>query len=68
MGENGAGKSTFIKVITGVHAPDEGEMFIDGQRFNFVIRTSQKAWYCGDLSACNLLSGSQRNGEYIHGP
>ena len=26
MGENGAGKSTFIKVITGVHKAEEGEM------------------------------------------
>ncbi|MBR0366251.1 MAG: sugar ABC transporter ATP-binding protein [Clostridia bacterium] len=32
MGENGAGKSTFIKVITGVHQPEEGEMFIKGQK------------------------------------
>lgn len=32
MGENGAGKSTFIKVITGVHKPDCGEMFIDGKQ------------------------------------
>lgn len=32
MGENGAGKSTFIKVITGVHRPDEGEIFIDGAK------------------------------------
>lgn len=32
MGENGAGKSTFIKVITGVHLPDEGEMFINGEK------------------------------------
>ena len=31
MGENGAGKSTFIKVITGVHAPDGGEILLDGQ-------------------------------------
>jgi len=31
MGENGAGKSTFIKVITGVHTPDEGEILLDGK-------------------------------------
>ena len=29
MGENGAGKSTLIKVITGVHKPDEGQIFIN---------------------------------------
>src|SRR5690606_31860018 len=32
MGENGAGKSTFIKVITGVHTPDEGEIFLNGEK------------------------------------
>lgn len=32
MGENGAGKSTFIKIITGVHAPEEGEIFFNGQK------------------------------------
>lgn len=32
MGENGAGKSTFIKIITGVHAQDEGEIFLNGQK------------------------------------
>lgn len=31
MGENGAGKSTFIKVITGVHQPDKGEIFLRGE-------------------------------------
>ncbi len=35
MGENGAGKSTFIKVITGVHRADEGEIFLDGNRAEF---------------------------------
>lgn len=35
MGENGAGKSTFIKVITGVHRAEEGEMFLNGQKVNF---------------------------------
>ncbi len=32
MGENGAGKSTFIKVITGVHQPDTGELYLNGER------------------------------------
>ena len=35
MGENGAGKSTFIKVITGVHKAEEGEMFLEGQKVDF---------------------------------
>ena len=30
MGENGAGKSTFIKVVTGVHQPDGGQVLLDG--------------------------------------
>lgn len=32
MGENGAGKSTFIKVITGVHQPDSGVMLLEGEQ------------------------------------
>jgi ABC-type sugar transport system ATPase subunit len=30
-GENGAGKSTFVKVFTGVYAPDGGAVSIDGK-------------------------------------
>ena len=35
MGENGAGKSTFIKVITGVHHAEEGTMKLDGKQVEF---------------------------------
>src|SRR5258708_4768032 len=31
LGENGAGKSTLIKVLTGVHAADQGEIFLEGK-------------------------------------
>ena len=31
VGENGAGKSTFIKTITGAHAPDGGTITVDGE-------------------------------------
>ena len=35
MGENGAGKSTFIKIITGVYQPDQGEIYLEGRRVSF---------------------------------
>ena len=34
IGDNGAGKSTFIKVLSGVHAPDSGDIYVRGQKVN----------------------------------
>ncbi len=33
LGENGCGKSTVIKVMSGAHAPDEGEIILEGKTF-----------------------------------
>ena len=45
MGENGAGKSTFIKIITGVHQPDAGELYLKGERVD--IRNPKDAQRLG---------------------
>lgn len=35
LGDNGAGKSTFIKTMSGVHRPTKGEIFFEGQPMSF---------------------------------
>ncbi len=35
LGDNAAGKSTLIKCVSGVHQPDEGEIWLDGKRVQF---------------------------------
>jgi simple sugar transport system ATP-binding protein len=35
LGDNGAGKSTMIKILSGAHAPTKGELYIKGKKINF---------------------------------
>ena len=35
VGDNGAGKSTFIKMIAGVYPPDDGDLFFEDHKVNF---------------------------------
>lgn len=35
IGDNGAGKSSLIKALSGAVVPDEGEIYLDGQRIHF---------------------------------
>jgi simple sugar transport system ATP-binding protein len=35
LGDNGAGKSTFIKIVSGVYQQDEGRVLVDGEEIHF---------------------------------
>ena len=35
LGDNGAGKSTFIKILAGAHQQSEGQLFVEGQEVTF---------------------------------
>ena len=35
IGDNGAGKSTLIKAVSGAVSPDEGDVWLDGQKVHF---------------------------------
>ncbi|MEU4156416.1 ATP-binding cassette domain-containing protein [Actinoplanes sp. NPDC026670] len=35
IGDNGAGKSSLIKALSGALVPDQGEIYLDGERVNF---------------------------------
>jgi ABC-type sugar transport system ATPase subunit len=60
LGENGAGKSTMIKIIAGIYHPDAGEIFIDGQRVEISdVHDSKKAGISvihQELSMCGNLT------------
>ena len=35
LGDNGAGKSSFIKILSGVHRQDEGRLLVEGDEVEF---------------------------------
>ena len=60
LGDNGAGKSTFIKILSGVHHHDEGEFLIEGEetRFNSPREAKERgiATVFQDLATVPLMS------------
>jgi simple sugar transport system ATP-binding protein len=43
LGDNGAGKSTFIKILSGVHRHDEGQLLVEGRETHFHSPREAKA-------------------------
>jgi simple sugar transport system ATP-binding protein len=60
LGDNGAGKSSFIKILSGVHQPDEGRLVVDGEEVHFAsprdARANGIATVYQDLAMVPLMS------------
>jgi simple sugar transport system ATP-binding protein len=60
LGDNGAGKSTFIKILSGVHQHSEGELLVDGEPCTFAsprdARERGIATVFQDLATVPLMS------------
>lgn len=78
VGDNGAGKSTLMKVLTGVHQPDEGQIFFEGQPVRFtdphvsrmlgIEMVYQDLALAGNLSVDgNIFLGREMTRSYLGG-
>ena len=75
VGENGAGKSTLMKILDGVHQPDDGQILLDGREIRIanpiearrygIAMIFQELTYVPDLTiAENLCLGDWPKGKY----
>lgn len=48
IGTNGAGKSTFLRMVSGVLKPDEGEITVDGTKVFESVAAKKKFFYISD--------------------
>ena len=78
VGENGAGKSTLMKILAGIHAPDERRDALDGQPFaadgvadamrRGIVLIHQELNLAENLSvAANLFLGRERRSRRLAG-
>jgi ATP-binding cassette, subfamily B, bacterial len=68
VGKSGSGKSTLLKILLGLHAPTEGEVFHDRLPFRELEYRSVRRQYGAVLQESFLFSGSIRRNIAFHDP
>ena len=48
IGSNGAGKSTILRLISGIYSPESGEVLIDGENVFDNVNAKQKVFFIND--------------------
>ncbi len=48
VGTNGAGKSTFLRMVAGIMKPDEGEILVDGESIFENVQMKRKIFFISD--------------------
>ena len=52
LGSNGAGKSTILRLISGIYSPESGEVLIDGEKVFDNTDAKQKVFFINDETVC----------------
>ena len=68
LGSNGSGKSTFLKVVSGLYSPDQGRVLIDGADISQFSRDVLAYWVGYLPQETSLFSGSIRDNIAITQP
>ena len=48
LGSNGAGKSTILRLLSGIYKPEGGEILIDGENVYDNVNAKQKVFFIND--------------------
>ncbi len=48
LGSNGAGKSTILRLISGIYRPEDGEVLVDGEKVYDNVKLKQKIFFIND--------------------
>lgn len=64
IGSNGAGKSTFLRLLAGIYRPDQGQVLIDGQSVYENEALKQRIFYISDEQFYFPNSSMQEMADY----